>query len=49
MSKDKLRLSAYLEHIVEAIQRIERYSQNMDKAMFETNELVQDAIVRKPL
>ena len=46
MSKDKLRLTAYLEHIVEAIQRIERYSENMDKTMFEASELVQDAIIR---
>jgi uncharacterized protein with HEPN domain len=38
MSKDRLRLAAYLEHIVEAIQRIERYSKDMDKAMFEAND-----------
>ncbi len=46
MSKDRLRLTAYLEHIIEAIQRIERYSENMDKSMFEASELVQDAIIR---
>jgi uncharacterized protein with HEPN domain len=46
MSKDKQHLSAYLEHIVEAIQRIERYSENMDKAVFEATDMVQDAIVR---
>jgi uncharacterized protein with HEPN domain len=46
MSKDKLRLNAYLEHIIEAIQRIERYSENMNKSMFEASELVQDAIIR---
>lgn len=46
MSKDKLRLTAYLEHIIEAIQRIERYSENMNKSMFEASELVQDAIIR---
>jgi uncharacterized protein with HEPN domain len=46
MSRDKQRLPDYLQHIVEAIDRIERYTANMDRAAFKANELVCDAVIR---
>ena len=44
MTKDE---SAYLEHIRDSIVRIERYTSGMDEAKFNTNELVQDAVIRQ--
>lgn len=46
MTREKLRLPDYLRHILEAVARVTRYSENMDKSVFEANELVQDAIIR---
>jgi uncharacterized protein with HEPN domain len=47
MSKsDKLRVPEYLRHILEAIQRIERYTEEMTEAGFLENEMVQDAVIR---
>ena len=46
MSRDKLRLSEYLRHIVDAVGRITRYSEGMDRSAFDKDELVQDAIIR---
>lgn len=46
MSRDKLRLPEYLQHILDAIGRIERYTAGMDKQAFESNELVRDAVIR---
>ena len=46
MSRDQQRLRAYLNHIIEAINRIEKYIENIDEVEFLTNELVQDAIIR---
>ncbi|WP_254067563.1 DUF86 domain-containing protein [Burkholderia sp. L27(2015)] len=46
MSRDKLRLPDYLRHILDAVDRIARYSAGMDRSSFENNELVQDAIIR---
>ena len=40
------RLQDYLEHIVEAIRRIEKYSVGLDEAAFLENSLVQDAVIR---
>ena len=34
MSRERERLSDYLEHIMEAINRIERYTQDMDERAF---------------
>ncbi|WP_436226712.1 hypothetical protein [Cupriavidus necator] len=34
MSRDKQRLADYLEHILEAIERIVRYTEDMDEVVF---------------
>jgi uncharacterized protein with HEPN domain len=46
MSKDKQRLFDYLQHIVEAIARIQRYIEDIDELAFLDNELIQDAVIR---
>lgn len=40
------RLLDYLAHIVEAIERIRRYVQNMDEAAFAADQRTQDAVIR---
>ena len=44
--KDILRIPDYLEHIVEAIERIHRYIEDMDEVGFLADEKTQDAVVR---
>lgn len=39
-------LADYLAHILEAIDRIDRYTYDMDELAFLNNELVQDAVIR---
>ena len=46
MSRDALLLVEYLGHICTAIERIERYTAEMDQTAFLSNELVQDAVIR---
>jgi uncharacterized protein with HEPN domain len=46
MSRDKQRLSDYLGHILEAIERIDRYTEDMDEVQFLQSEMVQDAVIR---
>lgn len=46
MSKDQQRLADYLAHIIEAIERIEQYTAEIDEVGFLNNSLVQDAVVR---
>lgn len=46
MSRDKQRLADYLEHILEAIDRITRYTEDMDEEVFLGNEMAQDAVIR---
>ncbi len=46
MNQDKQRLPDYLAHILEAIERIDRYTKDMSEAAFLENEMVQDAVVR---
>jgi uncharacterized protein with HEPN domain len=46
MSRDQQRLADYLTHILEAIERIDRYTGDMDEAAFLDNDLVQDAVIR---
>ncbi|WP_038167740.1 DUF86 domain-containing protein [Thiomonas sp. FB-Cd] len=46
MTHDDLRLPDYLGHILDAIERIERYTAGMDEVAFAQNSLVQDAVVR---
>lgn len=46
MSRDLQRLPAYLAHILEAIERIDRYTEDMVEQAFLDNQLVQDAVIR---
>jgi uncharacterized protein with HEPN domain len=46
MSKDRQRLADYLVHMLEALDRIFRYTDVLDELAFLQNELVQDAVVR---
>ncbi len=46
MSRDQQRLPDYLQHILEALQRIERYTSALDAEAFMGHELVQDAVIR---
>lgn len=41
-----LRVPDYLAHILKAIERINRYTVDMDEARFLNSELVQDAVIR---
>lgn len=45
MRKDKQRLGDYLSHILQAIERICRYTESMDELAFLKNDLVQDAVI----
>ncbi|HCE10803.1 MAG TPA: hypothetical protein DEQ40_19785, partial [Oxalobacteraceae bacterium] len=46
MSRDQQRLADYLAHILEAIERIERYTEDMAEPAFLESQLVQDAVIR---
>lgn len=46
MTRDQQRLADYLAHIIEAIERIDRYTNDMDETTFLNNQLVQDAVIR---
>jgi uncharacterized protein with HEPN domain len=46
MSRDPQRLADYLAHIVQAIERIERYTDDLDEVAFLGSEIVQDAVIR---
>jgi len=46
MSKDPQRLPDYLEHMLQSVDRIGKYTAGMDQASFVGNELVQDAVIR---
>lgn len=46
MSRDKQRLVDYLNHILEAIARIQRYTEDVTDWAFLQNELLQDAVIR---
>ncbi len=41
-----LRVADYLGHILQAIERIARYTADMDEPAFQGSELVQDAVIR---
>ena len=41
-----LRVPDYLSHILRAIERIDRYTADMDEVAFLNSELVQDAVIR---
>ena len=46
MTLAQQRLADYLAHILEAIERIGRYTLDMDEATFLNTPLVQDAVIR---
>ncbi len=46
MSLDQQRLSDYLAHILEAIERIESYTEDMDEMGFLEDRKAQDAVIR---
>ena len=46
MSESTLRVLAYLDHILQAIQRIARYTKGMTEEGFSDNEMAQDAVIR---
>jgi uncharacterized protein with HEPN domain len=46
MSKKNLRIQDYIEHIIEAIVRIEGYVKDYDADVFIEVNLVQDAVIR---
>jgi uncharacterized protein with HEPN domain len=46
MSRDPLRLTDYLEHILEAINRIHKYCSDLEEPTFFSDPMVQDAVVR---
>lgn len=44
--RDQQRLVDYLGHILQAIERIERYTEDMDEMAFLDDEMAQDAVIR---
>jgi uncharacterized protein with HEPN domain len=46
MSREPQRLPDYLGHILQAIERIQRYTDDMEEAAFLKNEMIQDAVIR---
>lgn len=46
MTRDVQRLPDYLDHILEGIGRIRRYTENMSEIEFTGDELVQDGVIR---
>ncbi len=44
--RDKQRLADYLSHILQAIERVDRYTEDIDEVAFLQNEMVQDAVIR---
>lgn len=46
MNQQKQRLPDYLGHILEAIERIRRYTDEIDEMAFLHNQMTQDAVIR---
>lgn len=46
MKRDQQRLPDYLDHILEAIERIGRYTDDIDENGFLQDEMAQDAVIR---
>lgn len=46
MKTHALRVQDYLGHILEAINRIQRYTQDINESAFLEREMVQDAVIR---
>ena len=46
MNREPQRLVDYLSHILEAVERIATYTEDMDEAAFLNDRMVQDAVLR---
>ena len=46
MRREAARLADYLDHIIQAIDRIQRYVNQLDENSFLRSELIQDAVIR---
>ena len=46
MSRELLRHVDYLQHIVQAAGRIQKYIENLDEEAFKSSDMVQDAVIR---
>jgi uncharacterized protein with HEPN domain len=46
MSRDAQRLPDYLGHILEAIERIHAYVEDVDEVSFLSSKIIQDAVIR---
>ncbi|CAM3782467.1 DUF86 domain-containing protein [Polynucleobacter brandtiae] len=46
MTRDPQRLQGYLEHILEAVKRIDGYCADIDEVGFISSQLIQDAVIR---
>ncbi len=46
MSENGQRVARYLGHILQAIERIHRYTDDMDEVAFSRDEMTQDAVIR---
>lgn len=46
MKKDQLRVPDYLGHILQAVDRINVYTEDIDEVGFLKNQMVQDAVIR---
>ncbi len=46
MNRESLRLEEYLQHILQAIRRIETYCEDMSEVAFLESEITQDAVIR---
>jgi len=44
--REEQRLADYLGHILQAIERIDRYTENISEVMFLEDEMAQDAVIR---
>jgi uncharacterized protein with HEPN domain len=46
MKKDSLRIQDYLDHILKAIERINKYTDDIDEVTFLQKQMLQDAVIR---
>ena len=46
MTHDQLRVADYLGHMLEAIERIGEYTEDVDEVSFLGNKMIQDAVLR---
>lgn len=46
MTREQLRVADYLGHILEAIERIGEYTEDVDEVGFLGNKMIQDAVLR---